>query len=351
MENDDLEKNKEKQDILDEHDDISEKHNMLDKHDDVSEKHNSSEVEKTAPKKKHNVPAIVLGFLMVAFAGVAIFFGIEYFKPKDNKCEQSCEINNAVSGNDEKNEEKTIYFQDMAEQYKEVYDVVTTVTSGVETDWDYIDAGGYMTYGMTYKPEGLNTYVPMRLVISKKIKNSNTGEKNVNVLKTKLEGAGFSSIGELPILGSAGPRIYGYEDSNKDVVCSAEEGNDGYNDFAVISCAKTDWSWLTDDEKNLISELETAYYDKTGRYPNVISDIENKIKNSQYSPYQTILVNVGGAAGLFYRTSPDAKWQFFVATQSALDCSDYNTDDLRKAFAGDVCYNGSTSLNQSTVQP
>lgn len=110
MENDSVEKNK-KQDMPDENDSISEKHNSL-------------ETEITEPKKKRNTLAMVLGFLMVVFAGVAIFFGVEYFKPKEDKCEQSCETNNVVSENNEKTEEKTTNSQSMAEQYKEVYDVV-----------------------------------------------------------------------------------------------------------------------------------------------------------------------------------------------------------------------------------
>ena len=44
----------------------------------------------------------------------------------------------------------------------------------------------------------------------------------------------------------------------------------------------------------------------------------------------------------------DEKWRYFTGVQAPLDCSEYNTDDLRKAFAGDVCYNG---REESTVQP
>lgn len=219
----------------------------------------------------------------------------------------------------------------------------------IKTERDHIDMGG----GMLYKPVGLNTYVPMRLDLYKDIKNSDSNEENLSVLKTKLEENGFKSIGIMPFQGSAGPEIFGYLNSDSNTVCEmygdSYSARYGAGDYVVLECAKTDWSWLTDDEKNLVSELETAYYDKNGKYPTVISNIENKIKDSEYSPYQNLKVNIGGAAGLFYRTSPDAKWQFFVGTQSVLDCSDYNTDDLKKAYVGEVCYD-TVTRSDSTVQ-
>lgn len=52
---------------------------------------------------------------------------------------------------------------------------------------------------------------------------------------------------------------------------------------------------------------------------------------------------VGSAAGLFYRV-PDGTWRFFQATQAVLDCGDYNTTDLKKAYVGTSCY----ATNSST---
>lgn len=79
------------------------------------------------------------------------------------------------------------------------------------------------------------------------------------------------------------------------------------------------------------------------------------VKDSQTAGYQTVTVGInsypypaGGSAGLFYRKGGD--WQFFAATQNELPCSDYNTDDLKNAYAGEPCgsADGNTSL---TVQP
>lgn len=64
------------------------------------------------------------------------------------------------------------------------------------------------------------------------------------------------------------------------------------------------------------------------------------IKNSKYVPYQMMTGGVLGAVGLWYRVSPDAPWQWFAGVQAVQECSAYDTEDLKKAFAGEVCYEG-----------
>lgn len=290
-------------------------------------------------KKKVNKPAIFFGIVALMLAGVSVFFGIEYFKPKNNETNHETDVTNNTGNN---NDNKPTNVGSMADQYKEVYDVVSSITSGIKTERDYIETG----VGLPYKPEGLNTYIPMRFDLYKKIMNSNSNEKNVEMIESKLVDAGFQSAGILPFLGSAGPRIAGYLNSDN-IVCGVFGDNDYGKDVVILECAKTDWHWLTEDEKKLVGELETAYRDKTGEYPTVLYNFDNKIKDSQYAPYQTLNVQIGGGYALFYRTSSEEKWQYFAGGQSDLDCSDYNTEDLKKAFAGDACYNGN---QQSTVQ-
>lgn len=77
---------------------------------------------------------------------------------------------------------------------------------------------------------------------------------------------------------------------------------------------------------------------------------EIEIRNSEVAPYQKIETSIGGAIGLFYRTSSEAEWQFFTGVQAVLGCDEFNTDDLRKAFAGEACYDY-TAGRDSTVQP
>lgn len=70
------------------------------------------------------------------------------------------------------------------------------------------------------------------------------------------------------------------------------------------------------------------------------------IKDSQASGYQKASVNVtniqgqGGVSALFYRHT-SGNWVYFVNSQQGLPCSLYNTEDLKNAFKGDECYDGS----------
>lgn len=49
---------------------------------------------------------------------------------------------------------------------------------------------------------------------------------------------------------------------------------------------------------------------------------------------------MGGFMGLFYSTA--SAWTYFTGTQAVLECSQFNTHDLQKAFENEDCYDGST---------
>jgi hypothetical protein len=65
------------------------------------------------------------------------------------------------------------------------------------------------------------------------------------------------------------------------------------------------------------------------------------ISSSEYS-------SVGGFAGLFYVT-PNKTLHYFTGTQSVLPCSKYSTDDLKKAYVGEQCYD-ETAKGYTTVR-
>jgi len=75
-----------------------------------------------------------------------------------------------------------------------------------------------------------------------------------------------------------------------------------------------------------------------------------KARKSQYAPYQYLETTIsvpganGGAVAAFYRANPEAEWRYFTSFQDAGDCSRYNTEDLRKAFAGSWCYDDEGAL-------
>lgn len=56
---------------------------------------------------------------------------------------------------------------------------------------------------------------------------------------------------------------------------------------------------------------------------------------------------IGGYAGLFY--AKDNVWTYWTGTQSALMCSEYNTQALQKAFEGDTCYDETTQQDSKVV--
>lgn len=73
------------------------------------------------------------------------------------------------------------------------------------------------------------------------------------------------------------------------------------------------------------------------------------IEPSLVTGYQKAELNVGeidggGYTSLFYRKSDD-KWQYFTDTQVMLDCSAYNTVDIRNAFKGTECIDSAGNLS------
>lgn len=313
----------------------------------------ASSIAPTEPKEKRtNLPTIILTLTTVIFAGLALFFGIKYLGAGSDASPEA----DAPSGDDSSGE--TTRTLSMEEEYAEVRGVMDEVLSDALksvkgfTNTTYIES----SEGMVVRPDGMNTYVPTRFALYAEIRNDNSSEENEAYLENKLEQSGFGATGILPFRGSAGPRINGYANSN-DIVCGVYSDTktinvNNYYDYTALVCAKRNWTWLTSEERALLGDLEAAYYNKQGEYPVLLDGFygnAGKVIDSEYAPYQTLWISVGGARGMFYRTSPDSEWRFFIATQAYLDCADYNTDDLKKAYLGESCYNDSTQ-SESTVQ-
>jgi hypothetical protein len=53
--------------------------------------------------------------------------------------------------------------------------------------------------------------------------------------------------------------------------------------------------------------------------------------------------NGWGAMMLFYRKT-GGNWRFFSGTQTTIECSEYNNDDVRAAFRGTPCYDDDGTL-------
>lgn len=148
--------------------------------------------------------------------------------------------------------------------------------------------------------------------------------------------------------------------SHADVVCSVEN-TAGSNTAAahtvtVVCYDMVDYEALTTSLK----PFATAYLaaeKAQGRGDSVRFSGKPVIKDSKTpgyklttigtSGYDGTSVNVGGFVSLFYQT-PDGVWHFFKGAQSVLNCSDYNTQDLKKAYLGEQC--GDEKYNMTTVK-
>lgn len=156
----------------------------------------------------------------------------------------------------------------------------------------------------------------------------------------KLQSRGFVEDATL----SAGLWHHIYR-NNDNILCNVS----GYEAPFEVSCGY--YKWVSDDTINMLNEFVDADKEKSGESPMYLRATESlDIEDSTITPYQRVILSGYNNAELFYRTSPNAKWQYFTGAQAELYCDEYDTDDIRKAYAGEQCYDASTGT-QSTVQP
>lgn len=234
----------------------------------------------------------------------------------------------------------------MAAEYDEVYNIMKIAIGEMKTDIGSIILnmdGIHASFGMPMRPEGLHTYIPAKFNLKVSVNGDDDSDATMGAIGANLENVGFVTTGEIPHFGAAGSLGKGYERGS--IRCNM------YSTFAVsyshtvaVECGMVDWVWLNDDKFKMYQDLEEAYRAKNGKYPWVLS-INHEIVDSEYVPYQKVAVNVGGAVGLFYRASSESEWQFFAATQGSFPCSEYNTDDLKKAYLGEGCFDETNGVN------
>lgn len=140
--------------------------------------------------------------------------------------------------------------------------------------------------------------------------------------------------------------------THKDVICETTVtktvNNPTGNHQVAVNCANmSDYATTAKAQKTFYNVYPHANSPAEGTLLLAGNPIEKASKTEGYTTAQVGLGSVlddqsmpGGAAGLFYKT-PDGKWHFFTGTQAALACADYNTDDLKKAYLGEPCYDAS----------
>ena len=308
-------------------------------------KPNNKEPELPNIKDNSTQKIVILSITTGFFAMLAIVFGIINFLPgRDSGQSGSGDSGSSSSQDDSDDDYSPPINTNTVEGYQEVNSLLETLVLNVGKNSTPIATNSNVE--IFYVPDGLKSHVSLRLSLARTI------DSNLEKVKSNLESQGFILVGEMPHATSAPmPTAYEYVNVSKDMVCgiysvtNEKTGGEG----VYTSCGKTSWTWLTDEEKNTISELEEAYFEKNGEYPKKIDSITLKIKDSRFKPYQTAVVSTTGNS-FFYRTSPNSKWQYFRTSLVAATCDEYNTDDLRKAYLGEVCYTGENNTVPSTVQ-
>ena len=139
---------------------------------------------------------------------------------------------------------------------------------------------------------------------------------------------------------------YRYSNDNGTVTCSLS-----HLSYPVyISCANIrDYKAPSD----AVAPFALAYFASPGvsKDSDVVFGQPNIVNKSGAYKKATVgiggLEGTGGFAGLFYNNGKG--WAYWRGTQSVIACSDYNTYDLQKSFAGDECYVDGQTTNSAVA--
>jgi len=185
-----------------------------------------------------------------------------------------------------------------------------------------------------YVPDGMITAVVLNKAYGFTLSDYTHAYDNLDVFYSEftplLINEGFKSVDDHRYTtASAGPGNEIFFNEKTGVVCNVAE-------FPLFACGYK--TWYDTEDAALSNELAQVILEATGESPKLVVAEVGHIKDSEVSPYQNITVMRGGYASLLYRVSPDSSWQYFTSGQSGPLCSEYNTEDLRKAFAGFKCF-------------
>jgi hypothetical protein len=174
--------------------------------------------------------------------------------------------------------------------------------------------------------------------------------------------ADYAAAGDL--LQAKGLKIKGspsvYESGDKgsiyasdDIVCSLEVmyALRGYNYLGVACGDMADYAAGYKVAKQFydpyIAANPNQKTNSDGQAPLTFGQPEIKDGIDGYKNAWVNITRMTGAAGLFYQ-EPGKDWKYFTGTQQDLECTQYDTTVLKKAFAGTQCFDAAG--NQSTVK-
>lgn len=247
--------------------------------------------------------------------------------------------------------------EDTLKEETAVKDVVAKIRQAItdllrENQQDISSLFRVYDMGASYQPENSIVGVPLTKSYGVLLDVRNSAQNqplynlvyNYNTVYQTIErtliNAGFTNTNQEFTTASQGPGAISFTNQATGVICSVypSSADCGY---------KTWYNQANAELSNTLAKVYQAATEKDAHY--LVAEVKN-IQDSPIAPYQRIEVAMPGFGAMFYRANPDAEWQFFTEGQDAPLCSAYDTEDLRKAFAGFSCH-PSTPGPMETVQP
>ncbi len=210
--------------------------------------------------------------------------------------------------------------------YGESYDaqsVTYEYEKGYSTalEWSF----GYRMLGLDSKPETMSDF-------DKRITN-NTDFKNE--LRSLMKKYGLVEH-EIADGGNFEEGKYLFYMSDDGYLCDYSSSG-----FFYISCGHT--SWISEEKKTLMKELTDVYVasgmtTREGNTPIYMDASSDDVAYNKGKTYQILTVALSNAGADFYRKGTDGEWKFAFGGQVGPGCSEFNTDELKEAFEGHICY-------------
>lgn len=310
-----------------------------------------SELTKPTKKKSATPWKVVTAILALAVVGTAGFLTYHFLTTDhtEKQCEETVceftEVKDEATGEVIKVVKVPVGNSDDDVAVREIVDkLYNTAVEILYPGQGYAGSAMTRTYNeefMLYQPEGWKTSTFLNLSYGfRVVRDDSKIEERWGALQAAL-------VKELSRNGFA-KYDYGtmavteYINEQRGIVCGIDDSS--LLDSGV-ECASVNWYDV--DDLDLINDLAEAYNRKTGEEPYYIGVNKDKIEDSGYEQYQKLIVSFAGAMGQFYRVSPDSEWVFFRGGQDAPLCSEFNTEDLKRAFVGDQCWNETTGTNDT----
>jgi|GEM_PF-1686935 len=234
----------------------------------------------------------------------------------------------------------------------------TTVAEALVSEIRNDIGGQLVSEGNTsppYKPDGYGYYVRSSTEYEAKVERiKDKAENALQAIRNKLIEKGYTESVTQDVSDSG---MYEADFTGTYALCyvymiSGLNAADPKGSSAGLTCADIE-SYETTAKQ--MEPFATAY-EVTSSYSSAEPTLYTNLRasKSSVSGYERATVGIsgivgaGGFAGLFYKT-PSMDWKFFTGTQEIVPCDAYSTDDIKKAYLGEPCYD-QASDNQTTVK-